>query len=263
MDRIESSQNTRYKGLHKLITSKAARNQANLIVLDGMHLVQDYVTAYPQSDIQIFIDETNQRDEIAALIHTLDASYSITELSAQLFQKIRVTKTPQGIIAIAPRPKAVVNQHAAGSAVGLEGLQDPGNLGAILRSASAFGIKRVYLTRDCVDPFSPKSLRGGMGAQFRLEIIENADLSIVIQEFKGRSIATIVKGGEPLNKVNLAGDVIFLIGSEGAGLSDDVKESVDQLVSIPLVGGVESLNAASAASLFFYQKQIFNKKSGE
>ena len=263
MDRIESSQNTRYKRLQKLITSKAARNQSNLIVLDGIHLVQDYVTAYPQRDIQIFIDETNQRDEIAALIQKLDASCSITELSAQLFQKIRVTKTPQGIIAIAPRPKALVNQHAPGSAVGLEGLQDPGNLGAILRSALAFGIKTVYITRDCVDPFSPKSLRGGMGAQFRLEIVENADLSIVIQEFKGRSIAAIVEGGEPLNEVDLTGDVIFLIGSEGAGLSDVVKESADQLVSIPLVGGVESLNAASAASLFFFQKQSFNKKSAE
>ncbi len=263
MDRIESSQNARYKGLHKLITSKAARNQANLIVLDGVHLVQDYVTAYPQSDIQIFIDATNQRDEIAALIQKLDASSSITELSAQLFQKIKVTKTPQGIIAIAPRPKALVNRQAAGSAVGLEGLQDPGNLGAILRSALAFGIKRVYLTRDCVDPFSPKSLRGGMGAQFRLEIIENADLSTVIQEFEGRSIATIVQGGEPLNEVNLAGDVIFLIGSEGAGLSHVVKESADHLVSIPIEDGVESLNAACAASLFCYQKQSFNKKSGE
>jgi len=87
MDRIESSQNTRYKRLQKLITSKAARNQSNLIVLDGIHLVQDYVTAYPQRDIQIFIDATNQRDEIAALIQKLDASSSITELSAQLFQK--------------------------------------------------------------------------------------------------------------------------------------------------------------------------------
>ncbi len=261
MDRIESSQNTRYRGLYKLITSKAARNQANLIVLDGVHLVQDYVTAYPQSDIQIFIDETNQRGEIAALIQRLDASCSITELSAQLFQKIKVTKTPQGIIAIAPRPKAVVNQQAAGSAVGLEGLQDPGNLGAILRSALAFGIKRVYLTRDCVDPFSPKSLRGGMGAQFRLEIIENVDLSTVIQEFKGRSIAAIVDGGEPLNEIDLAGDAFFLIGSEGKGLSDIVGESADQLVSIPLGDGVESLNAACAASLFFYQKQSFNKKS--
>ncbi len=259
MDRIESSQNTRYKELHKLITSKAARNQANLIVLDGVHLVQDYVTAYPQSDIQIFIDETNQRDEIAALIQMLDASCSITELSDQLLQKIRVTKTPQGIIAIAPRPKALVNQHATGSAVGLEGVQDPGNLGAILRSALAFGIKRVYLTRDCVDPFSPKSLRGGMGAQFRLEIVENVDLSAVVQEFKGRSIAAIVRGGEPLNEVDLAGDVIFLVGSEGAGLSHLVKESAAQLVSIPLEDGVESLNAACAVSLFCYQKQIFNK----
>jgi len=254
MDRIESSQNTRFKELQKLCTSASFRRDAQLIILDGVHLIKEWLAASQGELISIFIDESGKSSEIEDLLRALGKQVSITVLSNSLFEKIKVTKTSQGIIAVAARPTLQRESHKAKFALALEEVQDPGNLGAIFRAGAAFGVDCIYLSSGCADPYSPKTLRGGMGAQFKLDVIENVDLVSLAQEFSGRVIGTGAKGGTPMEALDLSGEVLLIFGSEGAGLSQRIQTVADQIVSIPLANKVESLNVACAVTLICYKK---------
>jgi TrmH family RNA methyltransferase len=139
----------------------------------------------------------------------------------------------------------------------LENIQDPGNLGGMLRSAAAAGVEVAYLSKGCADAWSPKTLRGGQGAHFVLPIVEHADLTQVINDFKGQTLAADMQG-ESLYTLDLTGAVAFVIGNEGAGLSNDIMTAADKSISIPMAGNqygkVESLNAAAAAAVCLFER---------
>jgi RNA methyltransferase, TrmH family len=167
-------------------------------------------------------------------------------LAKGVFRAIVEADTPQGVAAEIVIPAA---RKTDGAAVFLEGVQDPANVGAILRSAAAFGITRVVLDPACADPWSPRALRAGMGGQFALSIVETKDLGAEIEAFKGTVACTVPRGGVALADAPLDRSMAWLFGAEGRGLSDEIIRRADLKVTIPMTAGTESLNVAAAAAI--------------
>ena len=136
----------------------------------------------------------------------------------------------------------------------LDGIQDAGNVGAILRSAAAFGLRHVVLGRGCADPWSPKALRAAMGAHFALQIAAAADLVAALQRFGGRAACTVPRGGTPLAQADLGGRMAWLFGAEGQGVSEGLARHAALRITIPMARGTESLNVAAAAAICFYEQ---------
>ena len=172
-------------------------------------------------------------------------------LSPSAFRAIADADTPQGIAAEIeiPKPRLV-----KGDCVFLEGIQDPGNVGAILRSAAAFGAGAAVLDRACADPWSPKVLRAAVGGHFALSVQQVAGLEDALEGFTGRLVCTVARDGRPLGEADLAGRIGWIFGSEGAGVSAALQARAALRVTIPVSPGTESLNVAAAAAICLYQK---------
>jgi len=173
-------------------------------------------------------------------------------MADSLFDQVAPVQSPVGLLALAPLPHVAFNR-VPGFQVLLDGVQDPGNLGAILRSAAAAGATVVHLSKECADPWAPKSLRGGMGAQFVLPVRQHRDLTASARTLGVRLIACTAAGSISLFDADLTGAVGFVVGGEGAGISTALLSQTDRQVRIPMRDGIESLNAAHAATLCFYE----------
>jgi TrmH family RNA methyltransferase len=136
----------------------------------------------------------------------------------------------------------------------LEGVQNAGNLGAILRSAAAFGVDSVVVGPGSADPWSPKVLRAAMGGHFFLRIAEAKDLAQAMSGFAGLKVCTVPRGGKPVGSLHLTGTVAWIFGSEGAGVSASLAAQADVLAGVEMAGGTESLNVAAAAAICFYER---------
>ena len=167
-------------------------------------------------------------------------------MTPSVFAAIADAETAPGVAAEIALPSL----KRDGSLVLLEGVQDPGNVGAIIRSAAAFGVGTVIVDRQCAEPWSPKVLRAGQGGHFALGIRQVDDLLAAIEN--RRLICTVVQGGRPLREANLSGSIAWAFGAEGAGLSSRIVEKAAERVTIPMAGG-ESLNVAAAAAICLYE----------
>jgi TrmH family RNA methyltransferase len=136
----------------------------------------------------------------------------------------------------------------------LEGVQDPGNLGSILRSAAAAGATHALLSRGCADAWSPRVLRAGMGAHFFLSITEHADIADFARTYAGQVVAMTPHAKRSLLELDLRPPTAFLLGNEGAGLSSALLQQADLTVSIPMPGGMESINVAAAAAVCLFER---------
>lgn len=194
-------------------------------------------------------EEASRRPETAALIAR--SGREAVLLAPAAFRSIADADTPQGIAAEidVPKPRLV-----RGDCIFLEGIQDPGNVGAILRSAAAFGVGAAILDRACADPWSPKVLRAAMGGHFALSVQQVAGLEDALEGFTGRLVCTVAREGRPLGEADLAGRIGWIFGSEGAGVSQALQERAALRVTIPVSAGTESLNVAAAAAICLYQK---------
>ena len=193
-------------------------------------------------------EEALAKREIAALITR--GKILPQPLATNVFSAIADAETPQGIAAEIeiPEPLAKPGDH-----VFLEGIQDAGNVGAILRTAAAFGIASVVLDRACADPWSPKVLRAAMGGHFALCIRQVEDLGTELRGFRGQVACTVARDGAPLKGAKLAHPLAWIFGSEGRGVSKALQELSDVLITIPLGPGTESLNVAAAAAICLYE----------
>ncbi|HEX7951456.1 MAG TPA: RNA methyltransferase, partial [Burkholderiales bacterium] len=167
--------------------------------------------------------------------------------------EISQVETPEGISAIVSAP--VVESGVPDEfRILLDGVQDPGNLGGLLRTVSAAGATSAHLAKGCADPWSPKSLRGGMGAQFVLPLRERVDLATAIAGFRGRVFATSPHATQSIYDIDLSAPLALIFGGEGNGLPEDVLALANQLVRIPMAGEVESLNVAAAAAVCCFER---------
>lgn len=253
MKRISSPDNRRFKLLRQLVESSRERRKSGLSVLDGVHLVGAYRDCIGAPE-QLVVSTSGLRNrEIAAIL----AGFAGVEpllVSDDLFKKISPVVTPTGIVAVVRTPRPQPVPEGMDACIMLEDQQDPGNLGSILRSAAAAGIRHVLLSRESVQAWSPRVLRAGMGAHFRLRVYEQVDLIATARAFKGTVIATGGKAPRSLYDADLTGRLALLFGNEGSGLSPQLRAAAHMEVSVPMPGKTESLNVAAAVAVCLFER---------
>lgn len=250
--RITSRDNAFYKTLHKLASSSRERRIAGQTLLDGPHLLRAFLDAGGKPLHLLLNGQALQNAEIVVLLATC-ADVLQTQLDDALFAQLSELKTPNGLLALIDIPQPSVSASHSQFALLLEDLQDPGNLGSILRSAAAAGCDAVFLSQGCADVWSPKVLRAAMGGHFALHIHEAADLPNIAQEFTGKILAASLQADQSLYDCNLRGKLAFAIGNEGAGLSPALLDAAQERFIIPMPGKVESLNAAAATAVCLFE----------
>lgn len=253
MKTITSADNPRFRALLKLAQSARERRTSGLSLLDGVHLVAAYAE-HVGSPAEIALSHSGlENPEVARLLQAMPNVDSVLYADA-LFRQLSSVATPTGIIGVVPTPRLAQPAALDGPSVWLEDIQDPGNVGSILRSAAAAGIPTVCLSRHSVHAWSPRVLRAGMGAHFALRIVEGADLLALADGYSGRIMATSVSAGTPVFDADLTGDVALVFGNEGAGLSPALTARAQQTVHIPMPGLTESLNVGAAAAVCLFER---------
>ncbi|MGA7595642.1 MAG: RNA methyltransferase [Gallionella sp.] len=252
MKSIRSRDNPFFKELSRLSASARQRRKSAQTLLDGAHLLEAYLDCGKQPQ-HILLNAAAMHDaEIAGLLQRIDG-VPVTLLNDALFAGLSELKSPSGILAMIEiyRPDATVTQSRF--ALLLEDVQDPGNLGSMLRSAAAAGCDAVFLSQACADAWSPKVLRAAMGGHFVLDIHEEADLPDISARFNGATFAATLQARDSLYAHDLTGNVAFVLGNEGAGLSAHLVDAAHHAIRIPMPGKVESLNAAAAAAVCLFE----------
>lgn len=252
MKLIRSRDNPFFKELINLAGSARQRGKANQTLLDGAHLLAAYLDAGMLPQHILLTAAALCKDEITVLIERV-GDVPITQLDDKLFAELSELKTPTGILALIDLPQPAVSSADSNFALMLEDIQDPGNLGSMLRSAAAAGCDAVFLSKGCADAWSPRVLRAAMGGHFALRIYEQQDLKAVNKEFSGTLLAASLQATHSLYDCDLRGNVAFLIGNEGAGLSDELLNLATRQIAIPMPGKVESLNAATATAICLFE----------
>lgn len=253
LKRIDSRDNAQVKALVKLAASSAERRRTGTTLIEGERLVGAYSESGGTSEMIAVGESAYARPEMRKLVDAAPARAKLL-LSDRLVDKISQVVTGSGLVAVVKAPKPPEIPRELGAAVLIENLQDPGNLGSILRSAAAAGVRDVFLSPGSVFAWSPKTVRAGMGAHFFLSIYEEADLADVAKRCRGKVIATEPRAKASLYETKLGGDVAWLFGNEGAGLSEAARSIATDWVRIPMPGPSESLNVAAAAAICLFEQ---------
>ncbi len=248
-DPITSLQNSKVKLANALLGRARTRKKENKIVLEGTRLIAD---AYQSGAVPLFVLHTPGTDD--ALVEQMDTDgVEIAPVDDTVMQYITDTQSPQGIVGVFSRPQPTY-PLGAGRVLILDAIRDPGNLGTMLRTAGGAGVQAVVLAPGCVDPYNPKVLRGGMGAHFRLPVLEMTWDDI--QERVDVS-AFYLAAGEADTHYNAVPwaqhDWALIIGSEAHGASDPARQTATVPVAIPMHRATESINAAAAAAVILFE----------
>jgi RNA methyltransferase, TrmH family len=251
---LTSLQNPLVKQMRKLHRAKERREQA-LFLLEGTHLLQEAcAVAYPLETVCYTPD---WQARYPTLCQQTTQHARRTELvSPEVLQAIATTVNPDGVVATARRIQQQFGERPLQLGVALETLQDPGNLGTVIRTAAAVGADGLWLSSDSVDLDHPKVLRASAGQWFRLPMVVSDNLATDLQQLQTEGVqlvATLPSAEMTYWQVDFTRPSVILLGNEGAGLSDRLIEIVDTEVQIPLAAGVESLNVGIAAALILYE----------
>ena len=252
MKAVSSRDNPAYKRMSRLFTSGQVRRAQGMSLLDGAHLVGAYLDSGRAIE-EIAVNAAGNEDpEVAALLKRA-ASAPVTLLSDSLFKSISTVESPTGIVAFVKTPAPTMPPPHASLVLALDDIQDPGNVGTLLRSAAAAGASHVALSDKCAFAWSPKVLRAAMGAHFALGIAEGLDLSAFAKGYRGMTVALSGRAQSSLYDLDLAGPCAIFVGNEGAGLSEGLEAACKARARIPMPGKVESLNAGVAGSLALFE----------
>ena len=252
---ISSRDNPLYKQLKQLATSSQARRKSGRTLLDGVHLCQAYLDQCGAPVLCVAGESGQAHPEVAAILaRCLEAHGRVLVLPDALYHALSQVEHGVDLLFLidTPRPQSVV--RLAGQAVLLDNLQDPGNLGSILRSAAAAGIATVYCSPGTAFAWSPKVLRAGMGAHFMLDIFESVDLETLVADAVVPVLATSSHASRTLYDLDLRAPVAWLFGHEGQGVSPRLLELAAERIAIPHPGAVESLNVAASAAICFFEQ---------
>jgi TrmH family RNA methyltransferase len=251
---ITSRSNARVKALRASFNGQASQ-PGDLVGIEGEILVAEALQCLPYVDT-VFVRQGSE-DILSQLPPRRDRVQNWVLLSRDVFDSALETRSPQGIAALLPIPEIMRLGLHPGPGVSLVavGLQDPGNLGTLLRTAEAFAVKQVFLTPDSVNPWNPKSIRASAGSVFRMPVLRGdlAQIQKWLRSIGGPIYAAVSSGkqGVPITTVSLLESCALMIGNEGAGLSEEALGIADQSVWIPCA--TESLNAAVAGAVLMYE----------
>lgn len=251
---IHSPDNPWARQLRQLSQSAHQRRRQRQTVLDGIHLVRAYCATGAQP-VQLLVSESGrQHPELRDWLQHPTTPQALC-LSDRLFAACSPVHTPVGIAALITYPTLPPPARLQEPCLMLEGLQDPGNLGTLLRSAAASGMQRIFLSPSCASAWSPRVCRAAMGAHFQLQLHEDMDLCDLARRHEGPVLAAALTQAQPYFQEDLTGQVALLIGNEGSGLSKGLLELAQRRVYIPMHGCTESLNAAVAGSILLFERQ--------
>ena len=250
---ITSTSNPQVKRLLQLQKKSKARNEEKVFLVEGLRMFSEV----PKERVEkVYISESlyNRKKLVQDL-----RDFDVEILSDSVFSRVSDTKTPQGILCIV-RQKTydlekifkIKNPHF----IILDNLQDPGNLGTIVRTAEGAGVDAVFLSKESVDIYNPKTIRSTMGSIYRMPVIYVEDLLKLVKTLKNQGIlsyAAHLEGERSYDLENYQTGTAILIGNEGNGLREEVANAADIRVKIPMQGQVESLNAAVAATVFMFE----------
>ncbi|CAM3045461.1 TrmH family RNA methyltransferase [Staphylococcus argensis] len=242
MEQITSTQNSKVKAANKL-KKKRERDKTGQALIEGYHLIEEAMA----SDIQIvslFCVEADRED--AAMLEYADAVYEINLKVAELLSG---TVTPQGIFAVIQQP--TVQDRQPSQVLLIDRIQDPGNLGTLIRTADAAGLDMVVLEKGSADPYQDKVLRASQGSVFHLPIIQR-DLHTFINDFEGPVYGTALQDAVAYQTVEQQDKFALILGNEGEGIKSELLEQTTQNLTIPIYGRAESLNVAIAGSILIY-----------
>jgi RNA methyltransferase, TrmH family len=253
--RIHSGQNARVKELRRTF-SEAAPNAEGEVAVEGMHIVEEAIRSGLKLSTVFFSESAKER--VHKLLPQLPGQTEALLLPDEVFASAVPSETPQGVAALVRVKSFALDDlftPAPALLVAVAGLQDPGNLGTLARSAEAFGVTGLLLGERTVSPWNWKAVRASAGSLFRLPGVK-IELAKALHEIKLRGVrvmATSSHKGTAITDADLRGPIAFIVGSEGTGVPKDVFAQADEVVAIPHSARVESLNAGIAASILLYE----------
>lgn len=254
---ITSSQNPLVKQIRKLHRAKG-RQEQNLLLLEGTHLLETALEVNCSLDTVCYSPQWQVKYS-HLYEKVLTRSRRVECVSPEVLQQLATTVNPDGVVATIDRDFQNLSPIKSPKlGLILERIQDPGNLGTIIRSAVATGVEGLWTSEDSVEFDNPKVLRASAGAWFHLPKQSSPDLEKLIQDYQTQGIqviATQMNAPKTYWDIDFRRSSIILLGNEGAGLSSDLAKLADETVRIPLASGVESLNVAIAAALLLYEAQ--------
>lgn len=255
MKTITSRDNPQYKELKHLATSSQARRKAGRTLLDGVHLSQAWLDMRGMPLQCIVSESALANPEVADIVARCEKEHAhVTALPDALYNAVSQVEHGVGLMFLIETPASELPTSLTVNAVLLDNVQDPGNVGSILRSAAAAGITQAFCSSGTAFCWSPKVLRAAMGAHFVVQIYENVDLAPLIA---ASSIAVLATSGYATRRVydvDLRQPVAWIFGHEGQGVADDLLSMATQQVVIPHLGQVESLNVAACAAVCFFEQ---------
>lgn len=232
------------------------------IFVEGLRLSEEALASKLKIEVVIYSDNIARKPRAADLIAKLaEVCDKLASVSEQLLESVSYTKTPQGIVLLAVRPASdeasfEIKQPASPLLVVMHGINNPVNVGAILRTAEAAGVTGAIATSNTSDPFSPKALRGAMGSAFRLPIWRGPAYANALEWCAARGIRTVgssVRAPKLFSEIDWRRATALIVGPESDGLSSAELAAVDETVRIPMAGAVESLNVAVATGVVLYE----------
>ena len=250
---ITAASNQRVKNLVNLIQKAKARREQDVFITEGvkMFLEADLDKIKELYVSESFYEKGTAREKIQ------QCNYEI--LSDELFKKVSDTQTPQGVLCVVKQYHYQLEdlfQKENPLFLILEDIQDPGNLGTMIRTAEGAGVDGIIMTKGTVDIYNPKTIRSTMGSVYRMPFFYTEDLQEVMKQLQGRKVtlyAAHLKGNQFYHQLDFKGATAFLIGNEGNGLKEETAKAADVYMKIPMEGKVESLNAAVASVILMYE----------
>lgn len=242
---ITSKDNEIIKNIKKL---KEKKYRLNSYIVEGIKMVKEAINENQEIAL-IAIREDFKIDFDTKNIKTVT-------ISNKIFNDISDVKTPQGILAVIKKNQNNQIETNQEYILALDSLQDPGNMGTIIRTADSANINQIIINKTTVDPYSPKVIRSTMGAIYRTNIIEVEDLKATLKEMKLKGfqiITTDLKATQSIYDINYNNKTVVVIGNEANGVSQEILQTADKKVIIPMLGKTESLNASIAASIMIYE----------
>src|SRR5712671_2847747 len=250
---IRSRDNPQVKALIRLAASSRERRRTGSTILEGEHLLRAYQDSGGLAEMVLASDSALARPEIRNLFESVPAKSRLV-LADALLERVSQLVSSAGIAAVIRTPLPSPAPQSISSCLLLENIQDPGNLGSILRTAVAAGVSQVFLSKSSVFAWSPKVIRAGMGAHFFLSIFEGVDVDEFGRSFRGSVVAMEPRARASLYELDLKGPVAWLFGNEGAGLSEGTGRLATHRVRIPMPGPAESLNVAAAVAICLFEQ---------
>ncbi len=255
LSRIESNANPIVK-LFRSLHQRKSRQIEGVFLGEGPKIVDEAVNSdWPLAHVLFLESEIESLSPLLAAIQSKQPGAQCYLVNQKVLEAASDTRTPQGVVASIRLPSSFDALPDAGFGLYLDALQDPGNVGAMLRSADALGAQWILLGGSCADPYAPKTVRAAMGSTFHLPIYQAkdaADALHVLRE-KGFFLLAADLQGESTLPASLPSDTVLMIGNEGRGLSDESLHAADLRYRLPMKGRTESLNAAACAAILLYE----------